>query len=220
MGIAAAVAGAAVVGSVASIASGNSAAKTAKKTAAANNQLQGQIYNENEATLAPYVASGNKATTAIDGLLYGGDAGASAKAYQQWQNSTGYQFRLKQGQDSVMAALGAKGMTDSGAALKALTQYGQDYATNDFQTYYGDLTGQQGVGLTAASAQAGVGQSYANAVSSNNNTAAAAQENAALNTGNQINSALGSAVSAYSFNQALGSSYGGGGGNYGLGGIY
>jgi len=220
MGIGAAIAGAAVVGSVASISSGNSAAKTAKKTAAANNELQGQIYNENEATLAPYVASGNKATTAINGLLYGGDAGAFAKAYQTWQNSTGYQARFKQGQNSVTAALGAKGLTDSGAALKALTQYGQDYATNDFQTYLGDLTNQQGVGLTAASAQAGVGQNYANAVSANNNTAAAAQENAALNVGNQINSALGSAVSAYGFNQALGSSYGGGGANYGLGGIY
>jgi hypothetical protein len=226
MGIAAAVAGAAVVGAGASIYSSSKASKTAKNTAAANNALQSQIYGENKATLAPYVAAGNAATPAIQGLLgIGGNAGASAKAFQNWQNSTGYQFQLKQGQDSVTAALGAKGLTDSGAALKALTQYGQNAAQGSFQTYLGDLTQQQGVGLSAASAQAGVGQNYANAVSNNNNTAANASENASLSMGSSINSALGNAVSAYSFNQALGSGYGSGGvlsggGNYGLGGIY
>lgn len=222
MGIAAAIGGAAVIGAGASIYSSSKASKTAKNTAAANNALQEDIYNQNKTALAPYEAAGTKATPAIEALLgLSDDGGGAAKAYQDWRNSTGYQFGLKQGQDATTAALGAKGLTDSGAALKSLTRYGNDYATTNFQTYLGDVANQQGVGLAAASAQAGVGQNYANAVSANNTTAANASENAALSAGNSVNSALGSALSAYTFNQALGSSYGGtNGGNYGLGDIY
>jgi hypothetical protein len=67
--------------------------------------------------------------------------------------------------------LGQKSLTESGAGEKALLQFGQDYANQNLGTYIGQLQTQQQTGLNAASALAGVGQSYANAVSSNNNTA-------------------------------------------------
>lgn len=230
MVIAAGIGAVATVGSaVAASSATKKASKAATNAANSNNALQAQIYNQNAATLAPFVQTGTKATGSINALLgIGGDAGAAAKAYQTWQNSTGYQFGLKQGQNSVEAALGAKGLLDSGAALKSLTQFGQDYANSNFQTYLGDLTNQQGVGLTAASAQAGVGQNYANAVSANNNNAATATGNAALTGASIFSNALGGLASDYGFARSMGSSYGGGmgggvlsgGGNYGLGGIY
>jgi hypothetical protein len=68
---------------------------------------------------------------------------------------------------------------------------------NEFGKYLGYLGGQQQVGLTAASAQAGVGQGYANAVSANNNNASNTASNAALATGGAINSTISSALSAY-----------------------
>lgn len=216
--VAAAIVGSAVVGAGASIASGNKASKTAKQTAQANNQLDQQIYNSNKAELQPYVNSGNAATSSIDSLLgLSGNSASATAAYNQWKNATGYSSALKQGQDSVTAALGAKGLTDSGAAMKALTQYGQDFANQNFETYLGNLQTQQQTGLAGASALAGVGENYATSVTNNNNVAANASENASLNTGNAINSALGNVLSAYTFNQALGSSYGASGKNaYGL----
>lgn len=209
MPIAAAIAGAAVIGGVASVASSNKAASTAQSTAQANNALQSQIYQQNAATLAPYVKTGNVAGSAVNALLgVSGDPTAANAAFDNYKNSTEYQSRLTQGQNSVTAALGSKGLLDSGAALKSLTKYGQTFASNEFGNYLGNLQTQQQVGLNAASAQAGVGQSYANSVSANNNTASNTVSNAALSNANTVNSALGNIVSAYGYSQGIGSSYG------------
>lgn len=209
----AAIGGAAVIGAGASIATSNKAAKTAKENAATNNALQADIYNQNKAALAPYQAAGAPATAAINSLLgLDGDPTKSRAALQTYYDSTGYDSRLKQGQNSVTAALGNRGLLESGAAQKSLLKYGQDYASNEFGKYMGYLSNQQGVGLSAASAQAGVGQGYANAVTQNNNNAANTSANAALATGGAINGALGSALSAYGLSQGMRSSYGGGGG--------
>ena len=141
-------------------------------------------------------------------------------AFNAYKSSDEYQSRLDQGAKSVQAALGSKGLLDSGAAQKSLLNYGQTAASDEFSKYLGNLTGQQNVGLTAASAQAGVGTGYANATSANNNAAATASGNAALSGANSVNSALSSALTAYGYNQGLGSSYGGASANSGLGGIY
>lgn len=208
--VAVAIGGAAVVGAGASMAASSKASKTAKKTAASNNALQTQIYNENKTTLAPFVGQGGVVTPTINGLLgLGGDPTAAQKAFDTFTGSDGYQFRLNEGQKAVQSALGARGYLDSGAAQKALLKYGQGTASDEFSRYMGYLTGQQGVGLTAASAQAGVGQGYASNVAANNNNAANTASNAALANAGSINSALNSAVSSYALNSGLKSSYGG-----------
>ena len=207
--VAVAIGGAALIGAGASIVGSNKASSTAKSVANQNNALQADIYNQNKATLAPFVGAGAPATNELNGLLgLGGDPAAASAAFQTYQNSDGYQFRLAQGQKSVTAALGARGYLDSGAAQKSLLNYGQGAASDEFGRYVGALQGQQGVGLTAASAQAGVGQNYAGQVSANNNNAANAASNAALSNAGSINGALGSALSAYALNQGLHSSYG------------
>jgi hypothetical protein len=206
--VAVAIIGAAVVGGVSTVASSHSAAKTAAQTADKNNALQTDIYNQNKAALAPY-QDGGKATMAINNLLgIGGDPTAQRAALKTYYDSTGYTSRLKQGQDSVTAALGSRGMLESGAAQKSLLKYGQTFASDEFGKYLGYLGGQQQVGLTAASAQAGVGQGYANAVTANNNNASNTASNAALATGGAINSTISSALSAYGLSQGMQSSYG------------
>ncbi len=103
------------------------------------------------------------------------------KAFQNYQNSTGFQFRLGEGIRAIDAGAPVR---NSGATLKARQAYGQNLASNEFGNYLGQLGNQQSVGLSGASAQAGVGQNYANAVSNNNNSAGTAQANAALLRGN------------------------------------
>lgn len=206
--VAVAIVGAAVVGTGASVASSNKASKTAQDTAAQNNALQRDIYGQNKDTLQPYVNTGNKATASIESLLgLNPDSGAAAKAYADYQNSTEYQSRLKQGSDSVISGLGARGLLDSGAAQKSLLKYGQTFGSNEFGQYLGNLQTQQGVGLSGASALAGVGTNYANAVTANNNNAANTSANASLANGATISGLLGNAVSAYGLSQGLGSSY-------------
>lgn len=207
--VAVAIVGAAVVGGAASVSASNKASKTAKNAAETNNALQRDIYNENKAALAPYRSAGAPTTAAINSLLgLDGDPTKAKAALKTYYDSTGYDSRLKQGQASVTAALGNRGLLESGAAQKSLLKYGQDYASNEFGKYMGYLSNQQGVGLAAASAQAGVSQNYANAVTQNNNNAANTSANAALATGGAINSVVGSALSAYGLSQGMRSSYG------------
>lgn len=209
-----------VVSAGTSIAAGSSAAKTAKKNAASNNALQTSIYNANSAALAPFRRDGQGATDMLSRLLGIGDSATGtasnpytaqqqqAGALQVFQDSAPYQAEFQAGQKAVTAALGSKGLLDSGAALKDLQSYGDQFLSGKLNTYEAQLAALGGQGLTAASAQAGVGQGYANAVSANNNTAANAQENAALNTGNSINSLLTSLTTGAALGAGLSSSYG------------
>lgn len=225
MPVAAAIAGAAVIGAGASIVSSNKASKTAKNAADANNALAREQYARNEAALAPFKAQGALVTPTINGLLGLGDATQANAAFNTYKNSTLYDSRLAEGNRGINAALGASSVRDSGAAVKAAARYNQQFASNEFGNYLGNLQNQQALGLSAASAQAGVSQNYVNTVSNNNNAAANTSANAALSNGATINGALGNLVSAYGYSQGLGSSYGAKagqmyGGSFGGNGIY
>lgn len=52
------------------------------------------------------------------------------------QNDPGYQFRLSQGQKTIEAGAAARGTLLSGGTEKALTRYGQDYASNEYGNVY------------------------------------------------------------------------------------
>lgn len=49
----------------------------------------------------------------------------------------GYQFRMGEGQNSVNNKMAASGSLLSGAAMKALTRFNQDYASNEYGNSYG-----------------------------------------------------------------------------------
>lgn len=226
MPVAAAIAGAAIIGGGASIISSNKASKTAKNAADASNALAREQYNRNEANLSPYMGQGPLATQTINGLLgLGGNQAQSDAAFNTFKSSTGYESRLAEGNRGVNAALGASSIRDSGAAVKAASKFNQNFASNEFGNYLGNLQNQQALGMSAASALAGVSQNYTNTVSNNNNNAANVSGQAALSNANTINGALGNIVSAYGYSQGLGSSYGARsgqayGGSFGGQGIY
>lgn len=131
---------------------------------------------------------------------------AAQSAFDIFKNSTGYQTRLNEGFNALNTGYAARGLLQSGAALKALNRFGQDFASNEFGNYLGYLSNQQGVGLSGASALAGVGQNYVNNVSANNNSAGTAAANAALMKG-QANANMFGSI-AGSLGGMFGSSYG------------
>lgn len=117
---------------------------------------------------------------------------AASAAFDQFRNSTGYQFRLGEGNRGVNSAYAGAGTVKSGDAMRAIADYNQNFASNEFGNYVGGLNNQQGVGLAGASALAGVGQNYANSVQANNNSAGTAAANAALSRGqNSFGNTLG-----------------------------
>lgn len=85
----------------------------------------------------------------------------------------GYKFRLDQGTKALGNAASAQGLTNSGAQLKALTRYGQDYATGIYDDY-----------LNRLASMAGIGQSTSNQMSSNAQQLGTSLGNNALSAGN------------------------------------
>jgi hypothetical protein len=94
--------------------------------------------------------------------------------------------------DVTTSAYAGIGGLQSGAALRDITEYGQNFASNEFGNYLGALSNQQAVGAGSASALAGVGQNFAGTVIGANNMNAANQMNAQLARQNPFANALGS----------------------------
>lgn len=114
------------------------------------------------------------------------------QAFDNYRNSTGYQFRLDQGMNALNSGYAGAGAIKSGAAMKAAQDYGQNIASQEFNNYMNLLSGQQGVGLTAAGAQAGVATNYANTAGAINSNTANTLGQAAIAKANNSNALLGS----------------------------
>jgi len=112
-----------------------------------------------------------------------------------------YQFRLQEGIDALDASAAARGMVQSGAQQKAITEYGQDYASQEFQNAYNraltDYTTQQNAMLNLAN----LGQGAAAQTQSAGATMGSQVSNALTNQG--LAKAQGIAGGATATNQAL-----------------
>lgn len=87
----------------------------------------------------------------------------------------GYQFRLNQGREAVENSAIARGGLKSGNAMRALMEYGQDYASDEyeralareegmFQNDYGNLLNLANIGYGAAGGSAGLAAGHGNAL--------------------------------------------------------
>ena len=83
---------------------------------------------------------------------------------QTLQMDPGYQFRMDEGQKGIDRRIGAMGLRNSGAALKAATRFGQDYASNEFGNVFNRLSGVAGTGQAATNTGAALGAQNAQTV--------------------------------------------------------
>lgn len=78
----------------------------------------------------------------------------------------GYQFRLQQGLDAQNASLAAQGLSQSGGALKAAQEYGQNFAANEYSNAYDRWLAQNsqlgGVGNQGLQTAAATGNTLGN----------------------------------------------------------
>jgi hypothetical protein len=122
--------------------------------------------------------------------------GAAQAGFDAFRNSTGYNFRLNEGQRAITNNQAVRGMLNSGATLKGLTRFGQGVASEEFGNYLNTLLGQQSLGANAASAQAGVANNFSSQVQQNNAQNASNIGNAALARAGNNNQFLSSLLSA------------------------
>lgn len=91
---------------------------------------------QNRADAAPYREAGYDALAQQRaGLQVGGDFNRDF-TLADFAKDPGYQFRMDEGARGLEGSAAARGGLLSGATLKALTQYGQNYASGEFNSAY------------------------------------------------------------------------------------
>lgn len=140
------------------------AAQTQAQSNADSNALQRQIYDQNREALQPWQSSGLSANALYNAALGvpGTDPNAARSAFDAFRGSTGYDFRVREGMDALNSGYGGSGLVRSGAALKGLDDYRQGMASAEFGNWLSGIESARNLGFGAASAQAGVGQNFAN----------------------------------------------------------
>lgn len=212
MPIGAAIGAAAVVGAGASIYSSNKASKAQQQASEQANATQMQQYNQSRADLTPWRLTGQNALrdlSDLTGVAYNDGqtmqtgtpmpARQPRNQLQALMDSPGYQFRLAEGNKALDRSAAARGGLFSGATLKALSRYNQDYASNEYGNQWNRLASIAGVGQQATNQGVALGQSTANAVSNNLINAGNARASNYINTGNTIGGLASDAALAYGY---------------------
>lgn len=219
--VAAAVIGGAVVGGIATTAAGNKASKAQRESAQLASDTELQMYNQSREDLAPYRQAGYTALGQIGaGTAEGGDFNRDF-TMEDFTADPGYQFRLDQGSKALERSAAARGRLLSGGTGMALERYGQDYASNEYGSAYSRFNADRdrrfnrlasiaGVGQTATNTGATLGANTAGNIANLTTSAGNAQAANAVNTGNAINSTVGSLGQFYLQNKFLNSGGGGG----------
>jgi hypothetical protein len=151
--IAAAIGGSALVTGGLGFLGAQEASQTQAKSAANALAFQQQVFAQQQANVAPYLNVGKGATYSL-GQLYGiGQNGQPTNApidYSQFTSSPDYQFAQQQGNLAVQRQLAATGQEASGGALKAISDYNQGLASQQYGNYYNRLLSLAQMGNNAA----------------------------------------------------------------------
>jgi hypothetical protein len=76
----------------------------------------------------------------------------------------GYDWRLNEGYNALNSSAAARGGLQSGAALKAATRYGQDYASNEYTNAYNRWNNDRAGIYNKLAGMSGAGQTSANTI--------------------------------------------------------
>lgn len=123
--------------------------------------------------------------------------------YGGYTKTPGYDFRLNEGLDAVQSSAAARGSLNSGATLRDLLKYGQDYATSEYGTYLNRLGGMTDMGAAAAGQTANAGSNFAAGASNALGQKGNAQAAGAIGIGNALNSGIGNVMGYMQYSQSM-----------------
>lgn len=188
---------------IGSITGANKQAKAAEKASdqqfqASQNasQMQKDMFDETRKDQQPYMEAGTDALKQLMGGM--GADGQFMQTYsgQDIYDDPSYQFRLQQGQNSIQSGAAAQGGLLSGATQKALLNYGQDAASQEYGNAYNRFNADQtnqynrlsnlvGMGQSAAAGVGNAGMQTGQAVANNTMAGANAQAAGTVAAGNR-----------------------------------
>ena len=209
-GIATAIVGGSVVGGLLMSDASKSAANTQANATNSAAGLQYQEYNQTRDDQAPWRAAGATAVGQLSNLTQpGGQLGPDSHfSYNDLYADPSYQFRLNQGMQAVQRSAAAKGGLLSGGALKGLSDYAQNSASQEYNNAYGRwnndntntfnrLSSVAGLGQTANQATAQNGQAATGNITNLVTQGANAQAAGTVGSANDISGSLNNGINTW-----------------------
>lgn len=123
---------------------GNQAADAARQGNRDALGLSQQQFDQLLALQMPFIEAGTGAVNKLSDVFVTGD--------QPFAPSPGYDFRLQEGVNALDRSAAARGRLLSGPQLRGVTEFGQNFATNEFNNEFNRLSAIAGTG------QVGTGQ--------------------------------------------------------------
>lgn len=190
------------------------AAHAQEEAAKDSNRTQLYMYNQTRDDQSPYREAGAGALGQLRGLTGPGGEFNHNFGINDFQQDPGYAFRQAEGQQGVERSAAARGGLLSGATLKAVDQYNQDYASNEYSNAYNRfntdrtnrfnrLSSLAGIGQTANNTLAAVGVNTANQISQGQQAIGNARSSGYIGQGNAVNNGIGQLANQYQNYQAL-----------------
>jgi hypothetical protein len=134
------------------------ASKGQQKSADAATAEQARQFDLTREDQAPYQEAGVNALQRLTGFV------DPSMEHYDVMNEPGYQFGLEQGMDGIQNTAAARGGLYSGATLKGLSRYANDYASTKYNDAWNRMQSDAGNRWGRMSALAGIGQSATNQV--------------------------------------------------------
>ncbi len=178
--------------------SGYMSSNAAKDAAAAQGQAADAanattmaMFQQNRADLAPWRVAGVNALANLAGGM------------PNWQKDPGYEFRQAEGLKALDRTASARGLLQSGGAMKDAMRFNQGLASDEFGNAWNRQAGLAGVGQTATTTGANLGQSAAQQVAQNQLGAGNARASGYVGSNNAWSGALGNALNWWNQDQAM-----------------
>ena len=150
---------AAIIGSsLLGASSSRSAANTQAQAAREAGDVQREIFERQVELGKPYREAGEAALNKLIPLA----TEYTPFGMQQFQQDPGYGFRLSEGQKALERSAAARGGLMGGATGKALTRFGQEMGSQEYQNAFNRYQAERQARLNPLQSLAGVGQTAAN----------------------------------------------------------
>jgi hypothetical protein len=137
--------------------SANKSKQSSVQQSSGSSQSNNQAYPFLKDAYAPTTSLTGTASGAIASLLgLNGDDGQN-EAFNNFKDSSGYNFIQDQGIQGIESSQAAKGLLGSGSTLKAISGYSSNLAKSFLDSYLSNLGGLSNTGLQAGQIIGGAG---------------------------------------------------------------
>ena len=172
-----------VVGSIIQGIFGNEAADAQSDAISQGNALQQIQFEKGLELIQPQITAGNQAR---DAQMFEVGLADKPEGYGGFSKSPSYDFVRSEGLRGIERSAAARGMSQSGAALKALNKFNNNLASQEYNTHYNRLASLAGHGQTASAQGAGMSNQLGGNLAAGYSAMGDARASGIANWGNAI----------------------------------